>query len=176
MTQDAALRARLCEAKDYTTICGAAPSEVLGLMALRAGDAIVAANRAVLAANLALLNAFFARHAASWEWSPPAGGTVGFPRLLTGESADAFCDRVLAGCGVLLLPSSVYHFVPPGEQRVRIGFGRRDMPAVLARLEAFLTCACFAHCAAAVRFAVPDGAAALLQPARRRAATASLWS
>ncbi len=155
VTRDPALRARLLVAKDYTTICGAGPSEALSLMALRAGDTIVARNRATMAANLALLNAFFARHAATWEWSPPRGGTVGFPRLRTGESADAFCARVLAGCNVLLLPSSVYDFVPDGEQRVRIGFGRRDMPAVLQRLGDFLMCVRARACARAATLTLP---------------------
>ena len=138
MTRDAELRARLTEHKDFTTICGAAPCEVLSLIALRATDAIVARNRSVIVRNLALLNDFFARHSDEWEWSPPAAGTVGFPRLLTGESADAFCDRVRTGCNVLLLPCSVYDYVAPDEQRVRIGFGRADLPAVLQRFEAFL--------------------------------------
>ena len=42
--------------KDYTTICGSAPSEVLALMALRARGAILARNRALCAANLAPVN------------------------------------------------------------------------------------------------------------------------
>ncbi len=140
VTRDAALRRQLAEAKDYTTICGSAPSEVLGLMALRASDVILARNRATCAANLALLDAFFARHAATFEWSRPTAGSVGFPRLLTGESADDFCARVLAGCNVLLLPSSVYVLgMPADEQRIRIGFGRSDMPECLRILEDFLS-------------------------------------
>ena len=68
----------------------------------------------------------------------PQAGTVGFPRLLTGESADSFCERLRTTCNVLLLPSSVYDFVEPGEERVRIGFGREDLPDVLQKLEDFL--------------------------------------
>lgn len=62
VTRDAALRARLVAAKDFSTICGSAPSEVLGLVALRATSTIVGRNKALMAANLALLNAFFERH------------------------------------------------------------------------------------------------------------------
>ena len=129
----------MAECKDFSTICGSTVSEALGVVALRAGPAIVARNRDVMMRNLSLLNSFFAKHAAVFEWSPPRAGTVGFPRLLTGETADAFCERVLAGCNVLLLPSSVFDFVPAGEQRLRIGFGRDSMPEVLAKLDAFLS-------------------------------------
>ena len=107
-------------------------------MAVRASDAILARNHAIIRRNLALLDAFFARHAADWEWTRPQAGTVAFPRLLTGESADAFSERVRLGCNVLVLPSSVYDAVASGEQRMRIGFGRNNLPDVLARFETFL--------------------------------------
>ena len=138
VTRDATLRARLVESKDFSTICGSAPSEVLGLVALRATRTILERNKAMIAANLALLNAFFERHRDTWEWPVPRAGTVGFPRLLTGESADSFCERLRTTRNVLLLPSSVYDYVEPGEQRVRIGFGREDLPAVLQELEDFM--------------------------------------
>ena len=138
VTRDAALFARLVASKDFSTICGSAPSEVLGLIALRATRTIVDRNKKVIAANLVLLNAFFERHKSTWEWAAPRAGTVGFARLLTGESADSFCERLRTACNVLLLPSSVYDYVEPGEERVRIGFGRESLPAVLKLLEDFL--------------------------------------
>ena len=138
VTRDAALFARLVASKDFSTICGSAPSEVLGLIALRATRTIVERNKKIIAANLELLNAFFERHKSTWEWTPPQAGTVGFARLLTGESADSFCERLRIASNVLLLPSSVYDYVEPGEQRVRIGFGRESLPAVLTLLEEFL--------------------------------------
>ena len=139
VTRDAALRARLVAGKDFSTICGSAPSEVLGVIALRSTRTIVERNKAIIAANLALLNAFFLeRHKDTFEWSVPRAGTVGFARLLTGESADSFCERLRTACNVLLLPSSVYDYVEPGEQRVRVGFGREDLPAVLQKLDDFL--------------------------------------
>ena len=111
---------------------------MLGIIALRATATILERNRALIAANLALLNAFFERHKSIWEWPVPRAGTVGFPRLLTGESADSFCERLRVARNVLLLPSSVYDYVEPEEQRVRIGYGREDLPAVLQMLEEFL--------------------------------------
>lgn len=138
VTRDDALRAALVAGKDFSTICGSAPSEALGIIALRATATILERNKALIAANLALLNAFFERHKSTWEWPVPRAGTVGFPRLLTGESADSFCERLRVASNVLLLPSSVYDYVEPAEQRVRIGYGREDMPAVLQMLDDFL--------------------------------------
>ena len=138
VTRDAALFGKIMASKDFSTICGSAPSEILGLIALRATRTIVERNKTIIAANLVLLNAFFERHKSTWEWTEPRAGTVGFPRLLTGESADSFCERLRTACNVLLLPSSVYDYVEPGEQRLRIGFGRETLPAVLKLLEEFL--------------------------------------
>lgn len=138
VTRDAAAMERLSAAKDFTTICGSAPSEVLAIMALRHGEALLSRNRAIVSANMPLLNSWFAERSKDFEWTPPAGGgTTGFARIRGTETSERFCGRVLAGCGVLLLPSTEYDHCG-GEQCFRIGFGRRDMPAVLAILSAFL--------------------------------------
>ena len=131
--KDAALRERCAAFKDYTTLCNAAPSEVLALIALRAKEQVLARSRTLLAQNLALLDTFFARHAERFGWVRPCAGSVAFPRLLQG-SADTFCEQLVQQEGVLLLPGSVYDF--PGEH-FRLGFGRSSMPEALARLERF---------------------------------------
>lgn len=53
-----------------------------------------------------------------------------------GASAEAFCARVLRDAGVLLLPSTVYHF---GDEHFRMGLGREDFETGLAVLDAYLT-------------------------------------
>jgi aspartate/methionine/tyrosine aminotransferase len=134
-TRNAAVLSRMAALKDYTTICASAPSEFLAELALRNGNAIAARNRGIIAANLALLDEFFARHADRFFWRRPAAGPIAFPRLRVGD-IETFCGALLESCGVLLLPGTVYgdmgnHF--------RIGFGRRNMPDALARLEESLT-------------------------------------
>ena len=128
------------EAKDFTTICGSAPSEILALIALRSSTHILEKNRRLLASNLKAVAQFMAKWRALFEWSRPAGGSVCWPRLLSAEPVDAFCLRVLSGCGVLLLPSTCYDHGLDGEQaaRFRLGFGREDCMQVLAVLEAWL--------------------------------------
>jgi aspartate/methionine/tyrosine aminotransferase len=138
--RDARLLAACAAFKDYTSICNAAPSEVLALIALRAQDRVLARSRALLAGNLGLLDTFFARHADRLSWVRPRAGSVAFPRLREGEGegggAAAFCQALVEREGVLLLPGDVYDF--PGGH-FRLGFGRRNLPEALARLERFLS-------------------------------------
>jgi hypothetical protein len=66
-------------------------------------------------------------------------GPVAFPRLLTGEPVGAWCSRLVAGCGVLLLPADVYEHQPSAERgHFRFGLGRTDMPACLRVLDEWL--------------------------------------
>ena len=121
--------------KDYTTICGSAPSKVLAIIALRAKKAILARNRAIITHNIKSLDKFFEDHSAIFTWHKPRGGTVGFPELLLDIPIDQFCKQLLEQKGVMLLPASVI-----GCQRnhFRVGFGRRDLPKVLGKLSEFL--------------------------------------
>jgi aspartate/methionine/tyrosine aminotransferase len=123
---------RLAAFKDYTTICSSAPSEFLATLALRHADTIARRNREILRGNLKRLDRFFAAHPDRFSWHRPRGGSIAFPALLRGE-AGAFCADVLERSGVLLLPGTLYG---PDYNAFRIGFGRRDLPRALERLEA----------------------------------------
>jgi aspartate/methionine/tyrosine aminotransferase len=121
--------------KDYTTICGSAPSEILGIMGLRVRDRIIAMNRAIIAKNAAAAEAFFVRHAEWVTWTPPRAGSVALGRLLTGGPIEDFCRGLLAQESVMLLPGSVFEMA--GDY-FRLGLGRRNFKEGLARLEAYL--------------------------------------
>ena len=93
--------------KDYTTICGSAPGEILAIMALRAKEDILSRNRAIIQNNLQVLDAFFNKHSDLFDWQKPLGGTIGFPELLLDRSVDDFCQQLLAQKGIMLVPASV---------------------------------------------------------------------
>lgn len=135
-THDAALLAHLARLKDYTTICGSAPSEILALIALRARPLVLGRSRGITSANLPLLDAFFDRFSDRFSWVRPRGGSVAFPRLLTDAEAgiDRFCEELVQSEGVLLLPGSRFGDT---DNHFRIGFGRIDLPEALERLERF---------------------------------------
>ena len=138
--RDRALLQRMERIKHYLSICNAAPCEVLAQIALKAGAQILSRNRRIAADNIALLSAFFETHDDDVDWYVPDGGVVGFPRYKGRDGVEAFCDRMLARNGVLLLPASVYRsdLLPTPADRFRIGFGRSDLAPGLQAMHAGL--------------------------------------
>jgi aspartate/methionine/tyrosine aminotransferase len=133
-TRDRDLLARVAAFKDYTTICSSAPSEILAIMALRAGDRVLARSRSIIAANLELVDAFLDDWADRFSWVRPRAGSIGYPRLtVPGVRIDDWAADLVRAEGVLLIPAS--QFGHPGNH-FRIGFGRSDLPEALAGLEA----------------------------------------
>jgi aspartate/methionine/tyrosine aminotransferase len=133
-TRDRDLLARCAAFKDYTTICSAAPSEILALIALRSRDAVLRRSRDIVTANLDRLDAFFEAWADRFTWVRPRAGSVGFPRLtVPGVAIDDWAAGLVEAEGVLLLPGSQFGFAG---NHFRLGFGRTDLPEALARLEA----------------------------------------
>ena len=124
----------LASFKDYTTICNSAPSEFLATLALRHRCAIVERNLSIIRENLRVLESFFSAHQDVFLWDQPKAGPIAFPRYL-GESVEWFCNALLQDTGVLLAPGTVYG---DGNNCFRIGFGRRNMPEGLQKLEQYL--------------------------------------
>jgi len=133
--KDRKLAGRFQIMKDYTTICHSAPSEVLGVIALRARDRILDRTRKIVADNLDAADRFFARHHRYFEWIRPMAGPVAFPRLKGTDSIERFCEKLVESKSVLLAPGSLFHV--PGNH-FRIGLGRRGFPEGLAKLDEFL--------------------------------------
>jgi aspartate/methionine/tyrosine aminotransferase len=131
-TRNRELLDAVSEVRDYTSLCSPAPSEVLGTIALRAAGALVERSRAIIAANLPLVDALMAEHAEKLDWVRPSAGSIGFPSYRGDEGIDAFNERLVAEQGVLLLPGRVYGY---GAGRFRLGFGRRNLPEAVERLD-----------------------------------------
>jgi aspartate/methionine/tyrosine aminotransferase len=138
--RDRAVRAALEKAKHYTTICNAAPSEILARIAIRSRKRILARNRAIIEANLPLFDAFFARFADLFGWQHPDGGCVAYPRYLGPGDVETFCRDLVEEAGVLLLPASIYRseLTATPADHFRIGVGRADPEPALAAFTAWL--------------------------------------
>ncbi len=134
-TQQTDLPMRWLTLKDYTTICNSAPSEILGLIGLRAGDQLAQRNLAIIHKNLAIVEAFCACHAAQIQWLRPQAGSTAFPRWLGAASLDALCQRALDEQGLLIVPGSLFDL--PGNH-FRVGLGRRNLPQVLEHFDELL--------------------------------------
>ncbi len=133
-TQNTDIYGRMAALKDYTTICNSAPSEFLAELALRHRAKLAARNLEIIAGNLDLLGPFFARHADRFVWQRPQAGSIGFPQLI-GEDVNSFCEDLVKNAGVLLLPGTLYE---DQGNHFRIGFGRKNFPDALSRLEEYL--------------------------------------
>lgn len=134
-TQNRELFQKIARIKDYTTICNSAPSEFLAELALRQRQKLLSRNLGIINHNLELLDDFFSRSQDRFLWLEPKAGPIAFPRLLD-QDIDEFCDQLVREAGVLLLPGTVYNHT---RNHFRIGFGRKNLPQALERLEAYLT-------------------------------------
>ena len=118
--------------KDYTTICSSAPSEILGIIALRAGQTIVARNTGIVRHNCGLAEAFFGARPDAVEWLLPMAGSVAFPQLRLPMTALAYAQECLDTRGVMIAPGEMFEM--PGH--FRVGLGRRSFGEALAALGA----------------------------------------
>jgi len=133
-SRDRELLASVLDLKHYTTICSSAPSELLSTIALRHRRTLLDRNLEIVHGNLELLDDFFERRDNLFAWVRPPAGPIGFPRLAGDVDVEQLCASVVASAGVLLLPGAVYD----EPRHVRVGFGRRNMPEALARLDEYL--------------------------------------
>ena len=114
--------------KDYTTICGSAPSELLAIIALRNRKSIIDQQIKRVLKNVAALETFISEHQDQFSWNRPIGGSICFPRMLAVDNTYDFCEQLVAETGIMLAPSRVFQY---GDHHVRVGVGRDNLPLVL---------------------------------------------
>jgi aspartate/methionine/tyrosine aminotransferase len=138
--RDRALLEQLERRKHYTSICNAGSSELLATIALRNGERIRKRNRDIVAENLPRFETFFGEWSALFEFEPPAGGCVCFPRYLGSDGVETMCRDAVEQAGVVLLPASIYasELGPVPDDRFRIGVGRHGADEALGAFDAFL--------------------------------------
>lgn len=116
---------RCAEQKDYTTICGNAPGELLSVMVLRDKARVLARNIELIRANIEALER-------TLGVKGPRAGCITFAPL---ANATATCDALFREKQILLLPSSVFGF---GDGHVRFGLGRAAFATIIEELAAWL--------------------------------------
>jgi aspartate/methionine/tyrosine aminotransferase len=134
-TRDRGLLEDIGSYKLYTSICNSAPSEILAIIALRAKDVIIERNREILLMNLQILDEFMTRNKKYLSWVRPKGGTMATLKLLLPTSVEDFAEDLLEKQGVLIMPGSVFNL---SGNFFRIGFGKKNMKAILERFESYL--------------------------------------
>ncbi len=134
-TQDTELLGACLDYKCYLTICNSGPSEILALIALRAKEQIIEKNLYIIRRNLGLLDQFFEKFQKIFTWKRPTAGPIAFPKLLTSMAIEEFADELITREGVLIMPGSKFD---TNGNYFRLGFGRKDLPESLNRLERFV--------------------------------------
>ena len=126
--------------KHYLSICNGAPSEALAMIGLQNRETILERNRALLRRNLAELDHFFRDYPHLFDWAPPDGSCVAYPRYTGPGSVESMCESLVHDYGVLLLPASIYRseLLPAPTDRFRIGFGREHISDGLRVFRRFL--------------------------------------
>ncbi|HUG34960.1 MAG TPA: aminotransferase class I/II-fold pyridoxal phosphate-dependent enzyme [Anaerolineales bacterium] len=133
-TKNEKIYKKMASLKDYTTICNSAPSEFLAEVALRNRQKLVTRNLGIIKNNLEIVDDLFSRRSSLFSWTRPSAGSMGFPKLLTGD-VEVFCDDLVKKAGVLLLPGTMYDDT---NNHFRIGLGRKNLPQAVERLEKYL--------------------------------------
>ncbi len=112
--------------RDVVDGVGAFPAERLAHLAFRHLDRLAERARGILLPNLERLQELVESRP-ELEWVPPAGGSVGFPRLRGRSDAEPFVRRLREEYGVGVVPGAF--FGAPAHFRVAVG----GDPGALAR-------------------------------------------
>ena len=134
-TKHKQLLKQIASFKNYTTICNSTLSEFFAILALKNSRFILQRNLSIIQENLILLDKFFKKFNYLFKWIKPKAGSIAFPKIMKNINIDDFCLDLLKSKNVLLMPSSNYDY---GDKNFRIGFGRKNMPIALQKLEEFI--------------------------------------
>jgi aspartate/methionine/tyrosine aminotransferase len=106
---DPATTERVRRVRDVVDGIGATPSETLAVLAFHRLDELLHRARSIVEPNSALLS-IFVEGRPELEWVPPAGGSVGFPRLGGVDDAGPFVSAARDEYGVGLAPGSFFGY------------------------------------------------------------------
>ena len=121
--------------KDYLSMCSSAPAEILAMIALNHPEKFIQPNLAKIKAHIQLFSEFSLLHKHLFTFIPPKAGSVAFVKMNIPYSSLDFSNHMVEGTGIMTVPAEMFEY--PGKY-LRIGFGRRNFPEVLSKLEEYL--------------------------------------
>ncbi|UUX49522.1 pyridoxal phosphate-dependent aminotransferase [Nisaea acidiphila] len=133
--RDSAAMAKVKAVKNLFNAYVPAPVAFLAELAFKHEGTLLARNSAILEASIEAADSFIARHGNLFSWTPPAAGTVAFPRWLGPGGTQDLSDRLIRDASIALAPSLC---LDAGDDHVRFGMCRRNFPEGLAALDRFL--------------------------------------
>ncbi len=117
--------------RDIVDGVGAFPSELLACLAFQNLPALRERARAILEPNMERLRAFI-RGEPALDWVPPAGGSVGFPRIRGREDVTTFVEGLRHTQGTGVVPG--HFFEAPAHFRIALGGHAHVLEEGLTRL------------------------------------------
>lgn len=132
---DSTRRRQYLNTREYVSISNTPMAEFFAEVAVRNRARVLARTRDEAHANLQHLDRLIAEHPDAIAWIRPRGGMTGFPRLVSGGDARAFCQACLSS-GLLLAPGDCWGV--PEHFRIGFGVGLDWFPAAVERLGEFL--------------------------------------
>ena len=135
VTHEDELLQSLSTLKDYTTICGSAPGEILAIMALRQKEAILEANQERIRANLEAAREFFTRHDKLFTWLEPRGGSTAFIKLNPEINVVEFCEKIVEEKSIMIVPGEIFDYEG---NYFRVGLGRDNFKEIFNELEDYV--------------------------------------
>jgi len=133
--RDAKRRRAYLTSREYITISNSPVVEFFAEIAVHQCEVIWRRTREVATANLKLLDQVLSAHADVLQWIRPQGGMIAFPWLLSGASAQGFCEAAVRD-GLLFAPGDC--FGVPDHVRIAFGVGQDWYPRAMERLSDFL--------------------------------------
>lgn len=130
---DHGLLAECRDYKDYLTHTIPAVTDRLALLALHNQARIIEHKKKDVLANLGALNQFMTLHQEAFEYVPPTGGVVCFPRFRLAPDSREFCQILRQDYGVSLLPG--FTFEVDEHVRLNIGIAAPRFAEALERIE-----------------------------------------
>lgn len=121
---DPATIQRVRRVRDIVDAVGSIPSERLGAMAFERIDQLVQRARFILEPHSLMLRRFVETRS-ELDWVAPAGGPLGFPRLLGTDDAEPFVDFAREKFDVAVVPGK--YFGQPAHFRMAVGGRRRTV-------------------------------------------------
>jgi len=128
--------ARFVSLRDYTNLHLSPLIELIARRAIEGSEHLVGRRLQQARVNLQMLSSWCDEHQDLVDWVRPRGGVCSFLRLRRVKNVEAFCRRLAATHGVLLVPGSCFRH----PSHVRLGFGEATAKVGegLSRLSALL--------------------------------------